>query len=48
MSKSESKDYKKYDDLGFRFKSSVEMNMKDGDENEQLETSAIITKQLKE
>ena len=48
MSQAKSKDYKKFDDLNYRFKSSVEMNMKDGDENEQLVTSAIVTEQLKE
>lgn len=43
-----SKEFKKYDDLSFRFKSSLQMNLKDGDENEELVTSAIITEQLKE
>ena len=42
------KDFKKYDDTNFRFKSSLELNMKDGDENEQLVTSAITTEQTKE
>jgi len=48
MTNEQNKDYKKFDDLNFRFKSSLELNMKDGDENEQLVTSAIITEQQKE
>ena len=48
MSNTESADFKKFDDLKFRFKSSMDLNMKDGDENEELVTHALITEQLKE
>ena len=41
-------DFKKYDDLNFRFKSSVELNMKDGDENEAVVANAIVVDARKE
>ena len=41
-------DFKKYDDLNFRFKSSVELNMKDGDENEAVVANAIVVNARKE
>lgn len=44
----QSPDFKKYDDLKFRFKESLELNMKDGDENEELVTNSVILEQLKE
>ena len=48
MTSDQSQDFKKYDDLNFRFKSSMELNTKDGDENEQIVSSAVITDQKKE
>ena len=39
---------KKFDDLNFRFKSSLELNMRDGDENESVVANAIIVDARKE
>ena len=41
-------DLKSYDDLNFRFKSSLELNMKDGEENDQVVANAIIVDARKE
>ena len=41
-------DFKKYDDLNFRFKSSMELNMKDGEENQAVVSNAITVEARKE